>query len=149
MARNIVTKVIEGTEYEFFQLPVLEALSLTKILVKIVGCIVSNIGSEIKNLASFGDLDLSNIGDAILSLAEKLTDEELKKLITTILKYTTISNGSGGFVEVQADVHFQGKLDIMYLVVFKGLEVNFGSFLDRIKKVAPPKVAQAEEQSKN
>ena len=155
--RGLVIKEVDGIQYEFHHLPVKEALSISLMLTKILGTVASKSVNILKKDIKVEELldteftvkdilkaiDLIAVGDVIEAFMNKLSEEEINKIVDAIFRNTFIQEDKG-FVQIQPEIHFQGSIDTLYLVVLAGLEVNFGSFLDRIKN----KMARKKEQEK-
>ena len=156
--REFVYKEIDGKKYEFHHLPIKAALSISLMLTKMLGLIASKsvnilrkdiniediLDSEITVKDILKAVDLIAVGDVIEAFTDRLSETEINKIVDAILEHTCVQV-ENGFVAIQPEVHFQGSIDLLCMVVFKGLEVNFGSFLDRIKKKMAQKQAQEKE----
>ena len=139
--REQIVKEINGDNYEFYQLPIGESIRILLVLLKVMGY---SIGKTIGSLKSGGDsltdtdISFPALGDALASFTERLNEKELKDVIDTILKYTHIESEDGKFIKIQKDIHFSGKLQDLFIVVYHGLDVNFSDFVETIKKKVQP-----------
>lgn len=132
MARSKIEKTIDKTEYTIYQRNATESLKLLTNLVKLFGVPLSkalDVGSveDIKNLLPSEDGEGSkiDISSLVSSLAERLDDDKVVKLVKTILSQTM----QGG---KEADKHFDdifsGRLKHLLSVIIEVLKVEYTAF---------------------
>ena len=135
MARSKIEKTIDETEYTIYQRNATESLKLLTNLVKLFGVPLSkalDVGSleDIKGLlpsedGEDGEGSKIDISSLVSSLAERLDDDKVVKLVKTILSQTM----QGG---KEADKHFDdifsGRLKHLLSVVIEVLKVEYTAF---------------------
>ena len=142
--RGNVVKEIDGQTYEIWHLPTEPAV---KMLVKLTKLIGGPVGKAISGLTSSSgsildaNVGFDFIGAAIGMLTNKLDEDEVLGIVKTMLKYVNKKTEKGGFIEVDLDVDFQGKIMHLLNVVRAALEHNFSDFFvgikSRLKEVLP------------
>ena len=70
------------------------------------------------------------VATAFATLTEKLNPQDLLKLITALLKNTSIVNVDGPEIKINIDLHFGGgRMKPLFKLLLLVLEVNFADFL--------------------
>lgn len=146
--QDVKKQEVDGVEYEFYFLSPLKALPLgTRIAKMVVGPLggAFNVG----NVSKLMDSEI-NLGNALKDLAA-LDEKEFTSLIRELLG--TVRLGTG--MEINIDIHFQGKLKHMMNVAIKAMEYNFNDFFvdlrdglgKFIRRVSPSDMTQDKQQS--
>lgn len=135
MARQTITKTIDGIEYKIHQRGATESLKLFTQLVKLFGVPISkalDIDSleDIKGLlpkeneedGTGSKIDISGL---VAGLAEKLDENKVVNLVKLILNQTM---ADGKQLDAIFDVHFAGRLKHLVSVIIEVLKVEYTAF---------------------
>lgn len=130
----IIQKTVDNVSYEFSLLPVKQAKKVLFILTQVIMPSIGNALSKIQNI-NILDAEIEKelfpaLGNAITTLASKLTEQDLNTITDVLLPYIQIDNGKGGYRTIILDEDFAGRLFSFYKVIFASLEVNFTDFLE-------------------
>ena len=130
--RTGTVKLIDDTEYEIWHLPPLEASSilikLTKLLLEPIGEALGK--QDLKTLVD-GTSDI-DFGKALSTLAGRIDEQDVQNIMRAMFKYTHIKTETGGFIPVDINRDFTGKIMHMFNVLKTALEVNFQDFFSVI-----------------
>ena len=102
---------ISGTEYEITQLPYSQGRKLLLRLYKVLGPALSDIadrlplGLDVKDL---GDIPVESLVPSLVAgvsaLAEHLSESDFEYMVSTLAKYSKVSNGEGGFLPLDKEM---------------------------------------------
>jgi hypothetical protein len=126
--RHVVN--VDGEEYEIFDLPPRKALSvltrITKIALEPIGNFVSSMeGDALLDT----QIDPQMLGKALAALSQRLDEEPVIKTVDEVFEYVHKKTKKGGFIQVNIDTDFSGRIGHMLKVLYKALEVNYSDFL--------------------
>jgi len=141
--RSGTVKMIDDKEYEIWHVMPKEAVriitKLSKVILEPIGQALGkqNLKDLIPNLnliendkKNETDTDTKiDVASALKSLSERLDEHELQDIMDTMFKYVHIKTETGGFVPVDINRDFRGKILHMGSVLAAALEVNFADFL--------------------
>ena len=128
--RETETKDIDGDTYEYFQLPPKQAIRTATKLFQIIGGSLTKIvgalgGTEGKNVPLLEkNINFDIVGDAIMSLGDRMDDEKVIDIFSTLLDVTYFKGAKVGWEHP----NFQGKPFHLLKVVKGAIEVNFADF---------------------
>lgn len=127
--RKELKKVVNGTDYVFYQFGATEGLKTWIKITKIVGTSLGMVADKFVSNQDILKEDVSRFGiDKIVeSLCSKLEADEVLELVLKILSQVTCN---GKRVNEIFESHFAGgKYSEMFKVVYIALEVNYKDFL--------------------
>jgi hypothetical protein len=118
---------VENERYEFRHLDPIKA---SRLLVRVVKPLLRPLGEALsgaKGLAGILDsnMDGMNLGSAFGALADNLNDDEFNRLLLELLSVVRLETG----MEINASVHFEGRVFHMHKVAFESFKYNFDDFL--------------------
>lgn len=133
---------VSSVRFQFMPIPPEDSLKIMTRVLKVVGAPMGSAigafkGDEGEQHLDIMDkkIDLAIIGDAVTALCTGLNEVEILTTIKLLLRYVRIEvPETGGFVNVNLNVHFQKKLGLLFGVVRKAMEVNFSDFLSVVTK---------------
>lgn len=129
------SKEIDGLSFTVQQLPGKRGSRLWFKLVRLLAPAMAKALGTLKLTggasALMQNLDLSNLGDAVGMLAEKLTPDEFEAIRDELLESATVTTGGNQFplMTVYDDV-MAGRVTTGLKVLQFAFEVNFGSFFE-------------------
>lgn len=141
MGKEPVEKTIEKETYIFYYLTPRISMKVLVKLTKIIGPALGAVFPKDKSIKINDILDMDiKIGDAINMLVEKIDADETQMIIDTLFA-SIICKGRGKLSEeVVYNELFTGDLKLLFAVLTKSLEVQYGNFfgassvLENIKK---------------
>lgn len=129
--RTGTIKTIDEKDYEIWHIPAKEGseiiLKLAKLVLEPLG-----VGFGKQKLASLEDVEL-DFGNIVTTLSSRLNETDVQQIMQTLFKYVHIKTETGGFIPVDINRDFTGKIMHMYKVFFSAMEVNFADFLSELK----------------
>ncbi len=129
------TRKIGEIDYQVTQLPAPKGRRLLVRLYKILG---PTLGSALKALPegkgsglSLGNLETSSIGEALVTLADVISEDELDYFCDVLAETTQFSKEPGRWLPLKADqdFHWSGRYGRMFQWLVFALEVNYSDFL--------------------
>lgn len=81
------------------------------------------------DMAALGELDASHLADAAQAFFAELDGAKQDRLLETLLDTARVD---GQELWPVFDVHFQGRYDAVYRLLWFALEVNYGPFVGRL-----------------
>jgi len=125
--REAQTREIDGIPFTVQQLPAMRAAKLSHRLGSVVGPAIAKIAAG----AAKDELDLSQLGDAVQILFDRLPEKEFEALIKELLETAQVTiNGQTAPLMPAFDAVFTGKISTLFKVLKFSLEVNFADFFD-------------------
>lgn len=130
MGREITTKVIDGEEYEFYQLGAVASNKLLWRLKRIVGPSLAGLfnGAKGEGLESIMDSDV-DFEEILNGFYERATEAEVDYVTSTLLSQITHSGDGALDSSGKIDKHFTGHLSRMYKVLWEALKHEYADFL--------------------
>lgn len=126
---------IDGTEYEFYLLPVKEQLRLSTRFFKLglapIGKLLAAVASQKGKLADIFKTDF-DFGAVLGLIADRLDEEEVLQIVESLLTSVRIASKP-----VTLDGNFQGKLTVLFKVLGEALQENFADFFAELKDLIP------------
>lgn len=134
MSRQVVRKVIDDREYDFYPMPPKLAVKVLTRLTKIIGRPLAELSGLVK-----GENDLDKILDnpmgmaiaarAASALVNNLEEDQVLVTIEQLLGPVHVKTPeTQGTIPIQFDVHFEGRIGHLLKVVTAALEVNYSDF---------------------
>lgn len=129
-------KEIDGFEYTFYQLGAIKSHNLLRKIGKILGPALGEMVNSAKDsdkagLASLlnSEIDFKSVIDGFFDRADEKTLESIIITLGSQIHYT--DGGNGGELKSSdiIDLHFKGRLQSMYKVLYAALEVQYSDFL--------------------
>lgn len=131
MARELVEKYVDGTEYKIEQFPATKSLRILTTLTKILGEPLSMAFALAKNEGMNDEKEAEILGKAVGTLCAKLDEDQVihlvKELVASCLK------GEGA--KIQFETEFQGKIGHLFKLLKAILEVQYGDFLGELSSL--------------
>jgi len=133
--RQQVTREIEGHTYEFSQFGARESLKVLGKLTKIIGEPLTLGLSGVKGGGNFlgREIDLTILGRAVGILGQHFDDEAISLIESLTSGDRVLCDGK----KVDFLSHYEGKLDLMFKVLYAALEVQYGNFFKGLTALAP------------
>lgn len=144
MSRELKSVQIGGEEYEFEQMATKPSLKLLIRISKIVGKPLVTIAGSVLGGDKLLDTELKPgmLAAAAESLFNGMDAEEVIQIIETLTATTVLCDGK----KVDFNLHYEGRLEVLFKVLSTALEVQYGNFFGAIlaingvkKKVQPHK----------
>ena len=137
--RNREMVTIGESSYEIEKLPPKIALKILTRLIKLCGEPIAKAIDGVTNSPNPQETILDSnlkdwdfIGDAIKALTQNLDEDMILQTVELLLGYVYKKNQEGGYIAVNMDIDFQGKINEMLKVIKSCLEVNFKDFFEEI-----------------
>jgi hypothetical protein len=128
--RELKSRTIDGHTYEVQELPARLALrTLNRLSRHTLPALARAFGAA--KSESLDDIDTGELGAALETLFEHLTDDELDGLTETLLKDVSLVDGKP--LWAQMDVHFQGRMLALLKLLGFAIEVNFADFFGALR----------------
>lgn len=128
MAKELITKTIDGQTYEFQIFGASQSLKilmrLSKILGKPIGLFMGSLKKD-DEAQSGSTIKAEILSQAIEALTSNLDQNEVLDLIKILSSDTCLCDGK----KIIFDSHYEGRLDHLFKVLKESLEVQFGNFL--------------------
>lgn len=126
-------RLIGGVTYQVTQLAAPQGRKLLVRLYKVLG---PTLGAALRGMpddasASLGSLETGAIGDALIKLAEVISEEELEYVCSTLAAHTQFSREPGRWLPLKQDeqFHWAGRYHHMFQWIGFALQVNYAAFL--------------------
>lgn len=134
MSTEMISKEIDGHQYEFSQFGAKKSLKilfrLSKIIGKPLSLLMGSIGDDKGKRLMDRDLKMDTIGIAIEALTSNLDSDEAIALIQELTGLDAcLCDGK----KINFDMHYEGKLPHLMKVLWAALEVQYGNFFDALK----------------
>src|SRR5258708_2424843 len=119
---------IDGFKFTVQQLTAMKSLRMLNRLGRIVGPALGKAGGAAQG--GFENLNVKDLGDAVGTLFERLSDDELESITRELLSGATVtmSNGQNGLLMPQFDLVLQGRPETILKLLKFALEVNYQNF---------------------
>lgn len=129
------TKDIDGLSFSVTKLPPMKSLRMLNRLRRCVGPALGKMLGAVGG-KGLGDMDVSRIGEALEAL--NLPDQELEDITRELLAATFVTvDGKTGQLLPQMDMVLLGKVGTLMKVLGFALVVNYGSFWQDLRALAP------------
>lgn len=134
MGRELVTREIDGKQYEFHEFNTTQSLNISvrlgKILAKTLGMSLSAFDFRSAK-ATLLDFNQEKIAGAVEALLANLDQKEVVDLVETLVaKDNVLCDGK----RVVFNSHYAGNLPHLFRVLGAALEVQYGTFFAAIKE---------------
>ena len=141
MARETVTKVIKGSNYEFSQYGAKQGLKTLLRLGKLIGKpIALGYAAFQKNEEGVRDVKADILAQAVESLMQNAHQDEVLDLCIELSSRNCLCDGK----QIDFNSHYEGDFGLMFEVIAAALEVQYGNFfvaLSGLPGVAPTQPA--------
>lgn len=125
-------RTIDGAEYSLMQLPARRAATLFYKLSGAVGPALGKLASGMKGGVSFGDLDISSIGDAVGVLVERLPPADFDAAMTEML-FQLRRDGKPIVDGAAFDAAMSGQVLTILKIYQFAFELNFADFFSALR----------------
>lgn len=139
MARENVTRAIDGVDYKVVQLGAKEG---NKLFIRLFRILAPTLGTLLENAppgGNLGDIPVDALGPALSALADKVTEEEFDNLVRKFAPCTMFGKESADRWQPLSDHfddHFAGRQMACLMWLRFCLEVNFSDFFVAFKQAA-------------
>jgi hypothetical protein len=124
-------RTIGGHRFEVFKLPPFDAqdvlIDIGQVLAPALGKAVSVFGSTKADSVLDIDIEDPRISTAIGSLAQSITKDKMRQLVTTM---ASVTHCDGTPLPDVMEIVFRGDLPLLYKWLWFSLVANFGNFTD-------------------
>lgn len=130
--KQLVSKNIDGSKYEFQQFGASHSLKVLTKLTKICGESITLAMTATKGSGNFFDREFDSdvLGKAVRSLVDKLDEDQVIDLIEELTARHVLCDGK----QFVFDAHYEGRLDHLFKVLGAALEVQYGNFFGALTK---------------
>ena len=127
MPREMMSKVIDGSTYEFSQYGANESVRMFLRVSKIIGTPMSMLGNiDMKEGKVSIELNGGMIAEAVDALMRRADENEVLDIFQKLCSKDVLCNGG----KIDFNLHYQGRLPLMFKVLYAALEVQYGNFFD-------------------
>lgn len=138
MARELIKKIIDGSEYEFQQFGAKQSLKLLTRVLKIIGEPMALSVEAFEGEGKLLDRKISGKGLALAAkaLTERLDQDEVVDLLTQFCSHPAcLCDGK----QVEFNTHYEGRLGHLFKVFQAALEVQYQDFFGALSELRDSK----------
>jgi hypothetical protein len=123
------SKEIDGSTYTVAQLPAMRGLKLLNRIGRSVGPPLTALMGAADPMATVAQMEIGSIAPAARELFDRLTESELESIIKALCETVQVTEDGKTMPLLPVfDLHFAGRYDKLFHVVWFAMEVNYGDF---------------------